>query len=285
MLESNIHRNSLNNMYYITSTLKLREQTFQNVERFITEKLENSSEFLEKFHKKKYNHYLKNLPKNEDEEEFVEEISFETWKTKLKSKKLQYDLFLPASTFYELSETYFYYGECKFAFQQSNLMYKFYFDQFGKDHYDKIYDHNLLLLFLLSFCKDSNEEKVINFYKILSNIGQVTLKNFSDTLRIYLNTNIFGVFYKLEELCQYEDIKLSYTNFINNNKHNLENEINLYIQEITGLYNLKDKDEEKYYLVDENDLKSIFKNKDFIFNFEEMWKYFLEKIELKDIFK
>ena len=111
------------------------------------------------------------------------------------------------------------------------------------------------------------------------------MKNFSDTLRIYLNTNIFGVFYKLEELCQYEDIKLSYTNFINNNKHDLENEINLYIQEITGLYNLKDKDEEKYYLVDENDLKSIFKNKDFIFNFEEMWKYFLEKIELKDIFK
>jgi hypothetical protein len=222
-----------------------------------------------------------NIQPTDDEGNKEAVISFEDWKKNLKAKKLEYDLFLPASSFYEISEENFYHKECKFAFSQSNLLYKFYFDQFGKKHNDKIYDHNILLLLLLSFCKDSNQEKVEYFYKILTKMGIVSIKNFADYLRIYLETTIFGVINKIFELSQDEENLHYYKVFLKDNKADLENEITCFINEITGMYNLKDQNEEKIYLVEESDFSTIFKNKEFIFNFEELWKYFLEKADIK----
>lgn len=268
------------NMYDITSTLKLRDLYFAEVENLIQEKLEDSANYLEKYRQKKYNFWIFSLPVDEyGNKEGV--VSFEDWKKKLLSKKIDHDYFLPMSSFHDLSENNFYHPNCKYAFQQKNLLFKFYFDQFGKRHDEKTFDHNIILLLLLSFCKDSNKDKAGYFYKILSKIGQVTIKTFADYLRLYLETNIFGVFEKVMELSQNEENSNEYTFFLKEHKTELELEITSFVSEILGLYNLKDENEEKVYLVDPGDFTSLFKNREFIFNFEELWKYFLEKAELK----
>ena len=267
------------NLYDVTSTLRVREHKFAEVKKIIEDKLQNSSEYLENFRKKKYNQFV--LQNSIDEHHKKEILSFEDWKLNLLAKKLDYDLYLPSSSFFEISETYFYNNACKFSFEQSNLLYKFYFEQFGKTHDDKIYDHNIILINLVSLCSDANKDKVSIFYQIISQMGIVTVKNFIDYLKMYLENNIFGVLKKINDLTQDEENKYHLVTFLNENESDLKNEISCFINDVSGMYHLKDQNEEKIYLVEESDCEVIFKNREFIFNFEELWKYFLEKAELK----
>jgi len=63
--------------------------------------------------------------------------------------------------------------------------------------------------------------------------------------------------------------------------NDLETEISEMVHEITGLYKLKDPSDEKVYLVETTDFSVIFKDKEFMFTFEELWKFLLQRAELK----
>jgi len=112
-------------------------------------------------------------------------------------------------------------------------------------------------------------------------MGIVTVKNFTDYLRMYLESNIFGVLIKINELTQDDENKYHLLTFLNENESDLKHEITCFVNDVSGMYHLKDQNEEKIYLVEESDCATIFKNREFIFNFEELWKYFLEKADLK----
>jgi len=209
-------------------------------------------------------------------------LPYEKWRESYKSKRIEYKEYLSANSFYEISANYFYSTTCKFYFQQSNLLYRFYFDQFGKKHHDRNFDHNIIYFNLLPFCADKNEEKVAYFSKILSNLtSQITVESFTYYLRLYLENNIFEVLNRVASFAQEEENELAYYNFVKATEADLQNEINFFISEITAMYKLKDPSDEKVYLVDETDFAVIFKGKEFIFNYETLWKYFLEKAELK----
>jgi len=260
--------------------MALRVLTFSEVEGLFEKRLEDSSAYIEKYRQTKYNHYVNSV--HENEHGIKEVNTYEQWRETYKSRKVEYKEYLSANSYYEIAANYFYSKSCKFYFQQSNLLYRFYFDQFGKKHHDRTFDHNIILFNLLPFCSDKNEDKVNYFSRILSNLtSQITVESFTHYLRLYLENNIFEVLNRVASFSQVEEDELAYYNFLKENDSDLQNEINLFISEITAMYKLKDPSDEKVYLVDENDFAVIFKGKEFIFNYETMWKYFLEKAELK----
>jgi len=260
--------------------MTLRVLTYSEVESLIEKRLEDSSKYLEKFRQSKYNHYVNAVHENEHG---VKEVStYEQWRESYKSRKIEYKEYLSASSFYEISDNYFYSKSCKFYFQQSNLLYRFYFDQFGKKHHDKVFDHNIILFNLLPFFKDTNEEKVTYFSRLLSNLtSQITVESFTTYLRLYLENNIFDVLNRIASFTTDEENELAYYNFLKAYEADLQNEINFFIEEITAMYKLKDPSDQKVYLVDETDFAVIFKGKEFIFNYEALWKHFKGKADLK----
>jgi len=271
------------NMLDITSTLTLRQMTFDEVKNLIEKNLEDSSQYVEKYRQKKYNHYLSTV--HEDEEGVKHAMTYEDWKKTYNAKKIIFDQYLPSSTFQDLSENYFYSKKCQFANIQSNFLQKFYFDQFGKEYKDPtIFDHNIILLNLLSFCKGSHAEKVAHFGELLSRLTfstNLTIENFVLFVRIYIETNTLEVFNRLMKLnSDHDDNSHSYEVFLKEHEREFKGLIDDVVNEIGALYKLKDKSEEKVYLVEKADFPFIFNNREYLFNFEDLWKYFLEKQDL-----
>ena len=265
-------------LFDVTSTLKVRELSFLDIERIIEEKLEDSSKYIENYLKKKYDSLIES--KDEDQER-GNIINYEEWVKSLNCRDNDLGLFLTSSSFYDICKTYFYSDKSKSAFVHSNLLYKFYFDQFGYSHKQKTFDHNIILLNLLSLTRDSSMEKVKIFYKIVNKLAKPTVRNVLDILRDYLEKNLFGVMKKLIEVSQENSIKYEIEVFLVENETILDNVISDIINEILLLYDLKDVNEEKIYSVDESDCDIIFKDKHLIFNFEELWKYCLERADRK----
>jgi hypothetical protein len=269
-------------IYDITSTLKLREQFFQEVEKVIEEKLEDSSKYLENHHKKKYDIYLtQKLEKVE--ERGINMIEYEELEKNMSSRYINLGLSLSSSSYYDICKTYFYCQESKNAFVHSNLLYKFFFDQFGENSNEKIFDHNIILLNLLSLTKDPSHEKGKIFYKLVTKMVKPTIRNFLVVLRKYLENNIFGVVSKLLELTEQKPINYRIGNYMKENKDVLDNVITDILNEILNVYELKDMNEDQVYLVEESECSVIFKNKHVIFNFEELWRYCLERVVVKKI--
>jgi len=269
-------------IYDITSTLKLREQFFQEVEKVIEEKLEDSSKYLENHHKKKYDIYLtQKLEKVE--ERGINMIEYEELEKNMSSRYINLGLSLSSSSYYDICKTYFYCQESKNAFVHSNLLYKFFFDQFGENSNEKIFDHNIILLNLLSLTKDPSHEKGKIFYKLVTKMVKPTIRNFLVVLRKYLENNIFGVVSKLLELTEQKPINYRIGNYMKENKDVFDNVITDILNEILNVYELKDMNEDQVYLVEESECSVIFKNKHVIFNFEELWRYCLERVVVKKI--
>jgi len=267
-------------IYDITSTLKLRELFFQEVEKVIEEKLEDSSKYLENHNKKKYDiHVSQKL--EEVEERGGNLLIYEELEKNISSRNINLGLYLSSSSYYDICKTYFYSQESKNAFVHSNLLYKFFFDQFVENSNEKIFNHNIILLNLLSFTRDYSHEKGKIFYKLVTKLVKPTIRNFLDVLRKYLEKNIFGVVSKLLELTDQKPINYTIGNYMKENNDVLDNVITDILNEIFNVYELKDMNEDQVYLVEESECSVIFKNKHVIFNYEELWRYCLERVDVK----
>jgi len=78
----------------------------------------------------------------------------------------------------------------------------------------------------------------------------------------------------------HEDNTHSYEVFLKEHEREFKGLIDDFVNDIGSMYKLKDKSDEKVYLVETTDFPFIFNNREYFFNFEDLWKYFLEKQEL-----
>jgi len=221
---------------------------------------------------------------HEDEEGVKHALAYEDWRKNYNAKKVIFDQYLPSVSFQDISENYFYSKRCKFASTQRNFLLKYYFDQFGKDHTSVIFDHNIILFNLLSLCKGSHTEKIVHFGEIVSRLTastSLTIESFSHYIKLYLETNTLTVLERLTKLnSDHEDNTVHYETFMKEHEREFKGLIDDIVNEITAMYKLKDKSDEKMYLVEKADFPFIFGNKTYLFNFEDLWKHFLEKQEL-----
>jgi len=245
----------INYLFDVTSTLKLREQSFQVVQDCLQKRLEKSDEYLENYILSLFNNYIKTLKADENfESETPSLIKYKSDHFKLREYCEQY---LSINNFYTLAKENFYFKDSEYSFLHKHLLFGFFFQQFNENNNNNYYS---LLFYFLSFLRDSKKDKINFFYKILSNLHkELTLKAFIDRVVEYLNFNLIGVLDQIKHLNQDEDNDLMLSAFRKEHKFFFDAEINNIVKSIKSSYDFKDDSEINLILVQEEDFNYFFK--------------------------